>query len=130
MDRQNHPLSSAMTRLIAIGILLSFILISPSALGQQVNPSQAEWRATVKCDSLPVYSHMSTNSRIVKFLKSGSTVTIDLEIVGSDGAWSLVREQGQRVRLGYVQSECLDGERPISHATWQPPPPAVRPSQS
>jgi len=114
--------------------LRSFGLVALMAFGQpafcqQSEPGYGAWRASVKCGSVPVYSRMSTDSTVLKSLKNGDVVAIDLEIVGSDGAWSLVREQGLRIRLGFVRSECLEGEEPASLTSWQgQPTPAIVPS--
>jgi|SRR5215831_16423132 len=99
--------------------LVALMAFDQPAFCQQSEAGYGAWRASVKCDSVPVYSRMSTNSTAVKSLKNGDVVAIDLEIVGSDGAWYLVREQGGRATLGYVKSECLEGEEPASLTSWQ-----------
>lgn len=62
---------------------------------------------------------MSRQSRIVGNLKKGGVVMIDLEFIGAGGAWCSVAELGKRVRLGYVQSECLEREQTQSFTIWQ-----------
>ena len=106
------------TFLISIFLLSSGVLPAPS-LGQEPRRNQSGWRATVECDSLVVYSQMSTASRIVGHLKKGDLVGIDLEFIGSDGAWCSVAEPGKRVRLGFVESECLEREQTESFTRWQ-----------
>jgi len=64
--------------------------------------------ATVKSDSLVVYEEMSTTSTIVKHLKKGDVVRVELEMQGSEGTWCLIIEEGQATGLGYVLCESLD----------------------
>ena len=116
------------TFLISILILISGV-IPAAAFGQEHRRNQSGWRATVECDSLVVYSQMSIRSRVVSHLKKGDVVTIDLEFIGAGGAWCSVAESGKRVRLGYVQSECLEREQTESVTVWQAqsPPAQTRP---
>ena len=105
-----------------------------STFGRQ--PDQSAWQDTVDCDSLVVYSQMYTQSRVVGHLKKGDQVKIDLEIIGSNGSWSSVRSPGKRVRLGYVQSGCLERTQREPLIRWEaqsippiemrPPPESVR----
>ena len=116
------------TFLISI-LLLNSGVIPATAFGQEFKRNQSGWRATVECDSLAVYSQMSTQSRGVSHLKKGDIVTIDLEFIGAGGAWCSVAEPGKRVRLGYAQSECLEREQTESFTVWQAqsPPAQTRP---
>lgn len=106
------------TFLISV-LLLSSAVIPATAFGQEPRRTQSGWRATVECDSLVVYSQMSTESRIVGHLKKGDLVGIDLEFIGADGAWCSVAEPSKRVRLGFVESECLEREQTESFTVWQ-----------
>ena len=116
------------TSLISILLLISGV-IPAAAFGQEHRGNQSGWRATVECDSLVVYSQMSTQSRVVGHLNKGDIVTINLEFIGAGGAWCSVAEPGKRVRLGYVQSECLEREQTESVTVWQAqsPPAQTRP---
>ncbi len=106
------------TFLISILLLISGV-IPAAAFGQEHRRNQSGWPATVECDSLVVYSQMSTQSRVVGHLNKGDIVTINLEFIGAGGAWCSVAEPGKRVRLGYVQSECLEREQTESVTVWQ-----------
>jgi len=112
------PMITRLTFLLFI-LLLSSSVITSSAFGQESRRNQSGWRATVECDSLVVYSQMSTHSRVIGQLKKRDIVTIELEFIGAGGAWCSVAEPGKRVRLGYVQSECLEREQPQSFTVWQ-----------
>ena len=53
-----------------------------------------------------------------------------MEFISAGGSWCSVAEVGKRVRLGYVQSECLEREQAESITVWQaqsPPPAQTRP---
>ena len=122
------PMITRSTFLISILVLISGV-IPTIAFGQGPRGHQSGWRATVECDSLVVYSQMSTRSGVIRRLKKGDVVTIDLEFIGAGGAWCSVAEPGKRVRLGYVQSECLEREQTESVTVWQAqsPPAQTRP---
>jgi len=100
-------------------LLLSSSVIPATAFGQVSTRNKSGWRAAVECDSLAVYSQMSTQSRVVGHLTKGDIVTIDLEFICASGAWCSVAEPGKRVRLGYAQSECLEREQTESFTLWE-----------
>jgi hypothetical protein len=104
---------------LLITLLLSSSVITSRALGQESTRNQSGWRATVECDSVVVYAQMSKQSRVVGHLKKGDAVTIDLEFISAGGAWCSVTELGKRVRLGYVNSECLERKQTESVTVWQ-----------
>jgi hypothetical protein len=64
-------------------------------------------QAQVKADSAPVYSSNSPRSSIVRVLTKGEKVETNLEVIDSEGRWSLVRT-GDLKRSGFVRSESLD----------------------
>jgi len=82
---------------------------SPSVGIRTVVPaSEAEQNAStmnVKSDSTPVFQSNSADSALVKYLKKGDEVRVDLEIIDSQGSWSLIRGEG---RSGFVPSEMLE----------------------
>ena len=117
---QKRGLRYAMIRRLSFSV--SILLLSSgliTALGQTPKHHQAGWRATVECESLAVYSQMSTKSTIVGHLKKADMVTIDLEFISAGGAWSSVRETGKRMRLGYAQSDCLEREQTDQVTKWE-----------
>lgn len=106
--------------LLIFALWVGHLVINPAAaFAQQPEPKPSNWRSTVACDSLVVYSQMSTQSRVVGHLKKGDQVNIDLEIIGSDGSWSIVTEPGKRRRLGHVQSDCLEREQFRPPVGWE-----------
>jgi len=62
--------------------------------------------ANVKTDSAAVYSFNSPRSPVVKVLKKGEKVETNLEVIDSEGRWSLVH--GEHTTSGFVRSENLD----------------------
>jgi hypothetical protein len=73
-------------------------------------------RAVVKSDSSPVYSKMSTASEVVKTLKRGDAVVVEISISGYDGEWCRIREESRTTGLGYIRCGLLDREQPINPA--------------
>ena len=65
-------------------------------------------RATVKSDSLTVFSRTSSRSEIVKTLRKGDVVTVEFELEGTEGAWCGIIEEGQTSISGYVQCQYLE----------------------
>jgi len=80
---------------------LALILTAGMAAGQ----------ATVKSESLAVYSQRDTRSTVVKTLKRGDAVEIEMSITGEGNVqWCSIHERGQKATLGHVPCESL--ERP------------------
>jgi predicted aspartyl protease len=73
--------------------------------------------AVIKGDAVPLYSEMSAASRVLKFLKQGEPVAVDVEIEGPEGSWCGIIEQGQMSVTGYVR--CGELERPQQKERWQ-----------
>jgi hypothetical protein len=65
-------------------------------------------QATVKSDSLTVFSRTSSKSEIVKELRKGDVVTVEFELEGTEGAWCGIIEEGQTSISGYVQCQYLE----------------------
>jgi len=68
-------------------------------------------RAIVNKGSSLVYSEMSTERKVVKTLKRGDAVVIDMSISGADGEWCRIREENQKISLGWVRCKLLDREQ-------------------
>ena len=102
---------------IALILGLTFITLCWLASGSGTSQAQsyaAAPHASVKGDSLAVYSEMRPSGAVVKSLKKGDEVILDFEIRGTTGRWCSVRLPGQASRLGYVQCEGLERvERPV-----------------
>jgi hypothetical protein len=77
-------------------------------------------QATVKSESLPVYSQRDTRSTVVKTLHRGDAVEIEMSISGEGGLqWCSIHESGQTAKLGNVPCESL--ERPPVAKQTAPP---------
>jgi hypothetical protein len=81
---------------------------------QEASPSQADQKTpllNVKTDS-PLFRSNSANSDIVTSLKKGDNVRSGgLQIIDSQGKWTLVRRSG---RFGFVPSELLERNTPTT----------------
>jgi glutaredoxin len=64
--------------------------------------------STVKIDSLDMHAKASADSRIVKTLSKGETVTVVYELVGMEGTWCAIAEEGKSSVAGYVPCQYLD----------------------
>ncbi len=67
-------------------LVLLYALAASSAPGNSQD-STAATNATVINESLPVYSQMSRFSKVVRSLKKGDKVTVDLELSGAGEPW-------------------------------------------
>jgi hypothetical protein len=90
-----------------ITILSSMLLIFayyPNALRSQIAGSGL---AKVMAEILPVRSENFPTSQIVKVLKKGDLVRIQMEIIGSGGQWCLISEETEKIFSGFVPCEDL-----------------------
>jgi hypothetical protein len=82
---------------------------APSSEADQNTPM-----LNVKTDSTPVFQSNSANSSMVTSLKKGDKVRSGgLQIIDSQGTWTLVRGKG---RSGFVPSELLEQNTPTEEA--------------
>lgn len=68
-------------------------------------------QVSIKSDSAAAYSSNSSRSPIVHVLKKGDKVQTTLELIDSEGRWSLIRTPDSK-RPAFVRSENL--ERPVA----------------
>lgn len=88
-------------------------------------------QTTVTSESLSVYSKMDATSDVVRTLKKGDVVVIEMNILGEDNAqWCSLQEPTQKRTLGYVRCEYLECPRvpepPVVPAPTAPAEPAVQ----
>ena len=98
-------------------VLLLFAFY-PNGLRSQQVPGPG--LAKVKAEILQVRSENSSTSDIVKVLKKGDVVWIQMEIIGSGGKWCLISEETKKTSLGFVSCEelgYLDRDSNISGQT-------------
>jgi hypothetical protein len=81
-------------------IWLPFVLIALVLLVSMT--SAATGQATVQSESLSVFSRMDSTSGVVRTLKKGDVVVIEVSIQGEEGAWCAIREPAENKDLGYV----------------------------
>jgi len=73
----------------------------------------ATGQVKVKSESLPVHQSASASSAVVKTLKQGDEVVLDMSIAGADKAqWCMIREDNQADLLGYVPCNTLERSAP------------------
>ena len=92
---------------VRLGVLacLAATLCIGISRGQGIRNSP---NATVKADTLTVYSDMRVSSGSVVSLKKGDPVFVDFEFRSSAEKWCRVKLPSGAVRLGYVQCVGLD----------------------
>ena len=103
--------------IISFSILLVFAFY-PNASRSQ--PISGTGLARVKAEVLPVRSEIFPTSEIVKVLKKGDVIWVQLEIIGSGGKWCLISEEAKKTSLGFVFCEelgYLDGNSNITEQT-------------
>ena len=103
-------LVSMPSRHIFICLIVAACCISAGASDLKASEVQPAGRALVKADSVVIYSQMSVESKVVKTLKNGDVVTVEVEVEGRDGAWCGIAEHGQSMISGYVQCRHLERE--------------------
>jgi hypothetical protein len=118
------------------GIILYLSLMfcgAAPALAGQPDVDHSEWRGFALVESLAVYSKMSADSPVVRRLKKGEAVRINLEITGGDGIWCSVTVIEGATASGYVRAEHLEQQQPASRAEWRyvpPPDPVEQPVEA
>jgi hypothetical protein len=85
-----------------ISIFCNFVLC-PASNAESEEPGES----IVKSESLIVHSEISEKSEIVKQLKKGDIVIVELEITG-ETEWCGIRQKGQKMLLGYVPCHYLE----------------------
>ncbi|MDE3136932.1 MAG: hypothetical protein KGL59_10190 [Acidobacteriota bacterium] len=75
-------------------------------------------KATVKAATVTVYSDMDPTSDVVRTMKKGDSLTVNLEIANSTGDWCSVSLPGQNATLGYVN--CGDLQVAMPHVSVAP----------
>ncbi len=97
-------------RIIRTIVLICILLLCPAASVSYAEGIESSHTATIKSDSVAVYSEMSAISRILKSLKKGDKVTVEIEIEGAEGMWCGIIEQGHSAVTGYIECKYLEQE--------------------
>ena len=92
---------------LTVYLFLAICCILFSAFESKAENEDAS-QATVKSDSLTVFSRTSSKSETVKTLRKGDVVTVEFELEGTEGAWCGIIEEGQTSISGYVQCQYLE----------------------
>jgi ankyrin repeat protein len=111
------------TKIFILSLFLSLAPVfwaAPSCPQVPADPGMA----AVSKDALPVYSANSPGADIVKVLSKGDPVRVRMSLIGSEGAWCLISEEGKTETLGYVSCGDLgypQEESTKSQASAEPP---------
>jgi predicted aspartyl protease len=95
-------------------VVLLLCIIHPLWCGTSEAASSG---AVIRNNGVPLYSEMSASSPVLRSLKKGDPVDIDIEIQDPEGSWCGIIEQGQTSVAGYVR--CKDLERPLRKELWR-----------
>lgn len=98
-------------------LILWVFVIYPKASWPQQIPGPG--LAKVKAEILPVHSENFPASKVVKVLKKGDVVWVQMEIIGSGGEWCLISEETGKTSLGFVPCEELRYPDRDSHVLEQ-----------
>ncbi len=74
-------------------------------------------KAVVHSDSLAVHSRATEKSKVVKSLRKGDRVSVELEVETEEGSWCGVVEESKSALSGYVR--CRDLERKPASRKWK-----------
>jgi tetratricopeptide (TPR) repeat protein len=102
---------------LKISCVAVFLLICGASPGLASATTPAG-KATVKAATLTVYSRMDHTSDVVRTLKQGDALTVNLEIANITGDWCSVSLPGQSATLGYVA--CGDLQVAMPHVFVAP----------
>src|SRR4030042_290413 len=86
-----------------IYLFITIYCITLCVFKPKAESEEVAGRATVKSDSLIVYSRISSASEMIKKLEKGDVVTVEFEFEGAEGSWCGIMEEGQITISGYVQ---------------------------
>jgi len=95
-------------RVIYLIVIICCIAAASDVKAAEGGPSG---RASVRAASATVFSRMSADSRVVKTLKGGDMVTVEIELEGTDGAWCGIIEREQSAISGYMLCKYLEQEK-------------------
>jgi len=108
--------------------LIAFSLITVILVETTMECAAAS-RAMVKSNSMAVYTGMSQTGRVVKYVRKGSEVLTDLELIGSDGvSWCNVLQEWDMTTTGYVKCEELERTEPEQREKWRALPSVEKPA--
>jgi uncharacterized protein len=85
--------------IIFSSLFLIFFLYPNASRSQQIPGSGL---AKVEAEFLPIHSTNSPESEILRTLKKGDVVRVQMEIIGAEGKWCIVSEETKKASLGFV----------------------------
>ena len=92
---------------LVTALLLGFAAVWFAALGYGTQGAQDRGRANVKSDTLDVHADMSKASKVLLSLRKGEAVTVQFDMLASDGSWCYIKA-ARTETSGYVLCSDLD----------------------
>ncbi len=96
-----------MRRLILMGVIMVVLAFRP-ACGLCASGLESSDGAAITIEAADVHSGTSEHSRIIKSLKKGEKVTVEIEMQESEDRWCGIIEQGRTDITGYVRCRYLE----------------------
>src|SRR5262249_43936727 len=84
--------------------------IFPGVATAQSQAGQDSFQATVKSDWAAVYAMNASDSAILRLLRRGDKVEINLEVIDTEGEWVLIKEVRENTS-GYMRRQELETKR-------------------
>jgi uncharacterized protein YraI len=103
-----------LSKIFCLSLVLAAAVLFCFSLSAEAGKREGE--AVVKANVAEVYSGPSASSEVMRSLKKGTLVSVEIEMEGADGSWCGIAEQGQSI-TGYVL--CRQLERKTSRVTWK-----------
>jgi predicted aspartyl protease len=90
-------------------VIYPIVIFCCIAAASEVNAAGGKpaGRAVVSAEAVNVFSRMSADSKVLKTLRMGDVVTVEMEVEGADGAWCGIVESEQSAVSGYMQCKYL-----------------------
>ena len=113
--------ASALGRTLALFLLFAGAVPLLEAQTSDAVDIKLPGRATVKSETLPVYSEMSRSSRVLKSLKKGDALVVAFEIQAGTDDWCKIREARSIQWLGFVVCRQIDRVKPPDFSNYSGP---------
>lgn len=94
---------------LVTALLFGFAAVWFAPLGYGAQSAQNRGRANVKSETSDVHAEMSKASKVLRLLKKGEAVTVQLDMLTSAGSWCYIKVAAPTETSGYVL--CSDLER-------------------
>jgi hypothetical protein len=101
--------------------LVAAFLFGCAALGYGAQGAQDRGQASVKSETSDVHTDMSRASKVLRSLKKGEAVTVQLDMRTSDGSWCYITASAPARTSGYVLcSDLARAPQPVEQISRPP----------